>query len=92
MAAPRSSVWEHYTIYMETHEKHGVMESQRWAKCRRCHFRACAEPKRGTMQFRNHLKHAHHYNFELHQFQGPQVGEGGNANADVGEVVNVNGP
>jgi hypothetical protein len=88
-----SRLWEHYTMSMERHEKDGVIEEQRWAKCNRCNYKARAEPWRGTMHFWHHLRRRHHYNHELGQFQDPQIGEGAaNANADMGEVLNANDP
>jgi hypothetical protein len=80
-------------MYMERHEKDGVIEEQRWAKCNRCNYRAHAEPWRGTSHFWHHLRRRHHYNRELGQFQDPQMGEGAaNANVDVGEVLSANDP
>jgi hypothetical protein len=88
-----SKLWEHYSIFTERHEKDGVIENQRWAKCSRCNYRARAEPRHGTSHLWHHLRNRHHYNHELNQFQDPQIGEGGaNANADMGEVLNADNP
>lgn len=97
-------VWEHYILNTEAHEVDGVTVMQRWARCRRCDFKARADFKRGTAVFWMHLRSKHSVGHPAHpqqqQLQGPQVpqlGEGGgndnNGNADIGdgEVVNANG-
>ncbi|KAJ1253532.1 hypothetical protein BS78_K242200 [Paspalum vaginatum] len=93
----QSTVWEHYTVTTEAHEHDGVTEMQRWARCRRCDFKARADFKRGTAMFWNHLRSKHSVGHPQ-QLQGPQVAEGGGGgngnygNAGIGgESVNANG-
>lgn len=77
MAVPmrQSTVWQYYILTTEAHEHDGVTEMRRWARCKKCNFKARAEPQRGTTMFWMHLRSKHSIGHP--QLQGPQVGEGG---------------
>ena len=85
-----SPVWEHYTRFVETHHRDGMMEEQIWAKCNRCAFKTRAEPIRGTMNLWKHLKSKHQDDVNQHQLQAPHLGEGNNGDDMGGNGIVIN--